>query len=120
MPIESPDLNTSNRRGRVFSMRLDPETEKLLKDRLAAHERAQAQLPWGDERREPYDYSRRSGSLGAFVIKMALKGSAAGKTTAPAPASAVRPRRRRAGKTKRSAGRSSKKRTKVKRRARAR
>src|SRR5258708_19944620 len=94
MPIESPDLNTSNRRGRVFSMRLDPETEKLLKDRLAAHERAQAQLPWGDERREPYDYSRRSGSLGAFVIKMALKGSAAGKTTPPPPPPPPRPHRR--------------------------
>lgn len=63
MPTRNFDYGESKRRGRVFTLRLEPEEEKLFKERMAS---GMFFL---------HGYGRRR-SLGAFIIKAAIKGSA--------------------------------------------
>jgi hypothetical protein len=66
------EYGEAKRRGRVFTLRLEPEEEKLFKERMAT---GMFFL---------HGYGRRR-SLGAFIIKAALKGS----EPAAAPSSAA-------------------------------
>lgn len=68
----------SVRRGRVFTLRLEPDVEKTLKARMS------------EQRSSLGFYSSRTGSLGAFIIWAALRGSAPA-AAAPAPAPKVVP-----------------------------
>ena len=74
MPARNFEYGESKRRGRVFTLRLEPEEEKLFKERMAS---GMFFL---------HGYGRRR-SLGAFIIKAALKGSEPSTPPASPPAS---------------------------------
>lgn len=75
MPFETTTVGQGvHRRGRVFTLRLEPDVEAKLKERMKSQT---ARLGM---------YSR-SGSLGAFIIWAALKGSAPAAAAAVVPAS---------------------------------
>lgn len=63
------------RRGRVFTLRLEPKEEETLRARMLAEQKFTSFS-------YPYDYNRRYGSLGAFIVKHALKSSASIETEA--------------------------------------
>lgn len=62
----------SIRRGRVFTLRLEPEEEKILRERFAPFMRE-----WN-----PFGYNRRA-SFGAFLVTAALRGSEPQKKKEP-------------------------------------
>lgn len=66
----------SIRRRRIFSVRLEPEEERILRERFAPYARE-----WS-----PFGYNRRA-SFGAFLVTAALRGSA------PEPAKKKKARR---------------------------
>ena len=74
-----PDADGAQRRGRVFTLRLEADEEKNLRDRMAASTR------WPS-------YGRRR-SLGAFIIESALEGSRQVEIPAAKPAKKKKVRR---------------------------
>lgn len=69
MPFEQTTLGKGvNRKGRVFTLRLEPDVEKTLKARMLEQNKQRGAFA--------YSFYGRHGSLGAFILAMALKGSA--------------------------------------------
>jgi len=60
--------------GRIFSVRLEPDEEKILRERFAPFMRE-----WN-----PFGYNRRA-SFGAFLVTAALRGSEMEKKREPSP-----------------------------------
>lgn len=79
MPARNFEYSESNRRGRVFTLRLEPDEEKKLRDRMAAS------TFWPS-------YGRRR-SLGAFIIESAIQGSRQVEIPAAKPAKKKKVRR---------------------------
>jgi hypothetical protein len=63
MPARNYGYAESQRRGRVFTLRLEPDEESTLRARMKAT--------------SPFSFSGygRRASLGSFIVKMALEGS---------------------------------------------